>query len=376
MRKRLFTPGPTEVPDRVRERLSRPLVHHRTEEYRVIQSEAVAALQRIMKTKNPVLLFACSGTGVMEAAVANVTQPGEKAVVTEFGKFSGRWAEIGKTYGLEVVTVSAPWGEVVAPDLLSRALDAHPEAKVVFTTHAETSTGALEDVGAVARIAHDRGTLVVVDAIASIAADRVETDAWGLDVVIGSSQKGVMTPPGLSFLAVSEAAREKIGRGHHPAYYFDLGRALDAYSKGDTSWTPPIALIAGIREALAMIEEEGLENTIERHGRNARAVRSAVRALGFVVLASIPAACTTAVVFEGGQAEAVRKTLWEKHGMRIAGGQGPLKGQVVRLGHLGYCFENDIFSLMAAFESTLLELGIIEYAGAGVEALFQEFGRK
>lgn len=376
MKIRLFTPGPTEVPDRVRERLSRPLFHHRTEEYRAIQRQAIESLQRLMKTGNPVLLLACSGTGAMEAAVANVTRPGETVIVTSFGKFSARWAEIGRVYGLDVVTVEAPWGETVPPERVARALDEHPGAGVVFTTHAETSTGVLEDIRGVAEAARERGALVVVDAIASVAADPLETDAWGLDVVVGSSQKGVMTPPGLSFLSVSKEARERVASRKHPVYYFDLGRALDAFAKGDTPWTPPIALVCGLHEALAMIEEEGVEKTIARHHRNAAATRAAVRALGLGVLAAVPAACTTAVVFENGEAEAVRKRLWETYGIRVAGGQGALKGRVIRLGHLGYCFESDIFALIAALESTLVDLNVVAAGGRGVQALFEEFAKK
>lgn len=372
-RKRLFTPGPTEVPERVREALARPLHHHRTAEYRNVQREATEGLQRLMKTRNPVLLMACSGTGAMEAAVANVTRPGEKVLVTDFGKFSHRWKEIAEVYGLEVIAVEAPWGEPVAPEAVERALDGNPGVGAVFTTHAETSTGVLEDVRAIGSIACPRGVLVVVDAIASLAADPVESDAWGLDVVIGSSQKGVMTPPGLAFLSVSEAARERLAGQGRRAYYFDLARALDAYEKGDAPWTPAISLVAGLREALAMIEEEGLANTIERHARNARATRAAVEALGYRVLASAPASCTSAVLFGEGRAEEIRKHLWDVHGMRVAGGQGPLKGRIVRLGHLGYCFESDVFTLVQALESTLLDLGLADSPGRGVGALFREY---
>lgn len=372
-RKRLFTPGPTEVPPRVRERLARPLVHHRTDEYRAVQREAEEGLQRLMRTKNPVLFLACSGTGAMEAAVANVTDPGDKVLVTEFGKFSRRWTEIAEVFGLEVVRVEAAWGDAVAPERVAAALDAHAGVSAVFTTHAETSTGVLEDVRAIGRIARERGILTVVDAIASIAADPLEADAWDLDVVVGSSQKGVMTPPGLAFLSLSEEARRRIARRRRRLYYFDLARSLEAYGKGDAPWTPAISLVAGLHEALSMIEEEGVDNVIERHARNARATRSAVRALGLGLLATVPASCTTAVVFEDGRAEAVRKHLWEAHGIRVAGGQAQLKGKIVRLGHLGYCFECDIFALVSALESTLLDLGLVESPGRGVEALFREY---
>ncbi len=372
-RKRLFTPGPTEVPSRVREKLAQPLIHHRSAEFRAIQRETTEGLQWIMKTRNPVLLLTCSGTGAMEAAVANLTHPGEKVLVTDFGKFSHRWIEIAGTYGLDVVGVDARWGDPVLPERVVRSLDDNPGVGVVFTTHAETSTGVLEDVRSVSRIARERGALVVVDAIATIGAEALETDAWGLDVVIGSSQKGVMTPPGLAFLSVSEAARERIGRGRRAVYYFDLVRALESCEKGETPWTPAIALVAALHEALNMIKEEGLENAIERHGRNARATRSAVQALGCALLASTPANCTTAVLFEDESAEVVRRRLWELHGIRVAGGQAQLKGKIVRLGHLGYCFESDVFTLITALESTLFDLGLIESAGRGVEALFREY---
>lgn len=353
--------------------MARPLIHHRTAEYRAIQREVIEDLQRFMKTQNPVLLLASSGTGAMEASVVNLTRPGEKVLVTVAGKFGGRWKEIGEAYGLDVVAVEARWGEPVPPEEVARALDDNPGVGVVFTTHAETSTGVLQDVKSIATIARERGALVVVDAITSICAEVLETDVWELDVVVGSSQKGVMTPPGLAFLSLSGAARERVERALHGAYYFDLNRALAAYDVGDTPWTPAIGLVTGLNEALKMIGEEGLENVIERHARNARATRAAVRALGLGLLASVPANCITAVVFEDGNAEAVRKHLYQVYGMRIAGGQAQLKGRIVRLGHLGYYFESDIFTLISGFESTLLDLGVIESGGRGLEALFTEF---
>ncbi|MBP2681525.1 MAG: aminotransferase [Candidatus Krumholzibacteriota bacterium] len=370
---KLFTPGPTVVPWRVREKMARPIIHHRTSEYRAIQRGVTDDLRRFMKTENPVLLLASSGTGAMEAALANVTRPGEKVLVTAMGKFSARWKEIAEVYGLEVVSADARWGDPVSPEAVERALDENPGVRAVFTTHAETSTGVLQDVRSVAKIARERGALIVVDAITTICAENLETDLWGLDVVVGSSQKGVMTPPGLAFVSISPAARERVEGAGRRAYYFDLNRALAAYDNGDTPWTPPIGLVMGLGEALKMIGEEGLENVIERHGRNARATRRAVEALGLELLASSPANCTTAVVFKDGNAETVRKHLFDVHGIRIAGGQAELKGKIVRLGHLGYCFESDIFTLISGLESTLLDIGVIEASGKGIEALFREF---
>jgi aspartate aminotransferase-like enzyme len=371
--RQLFTPGPTEVPWRVREKMAGPMIHHRTEEFRAIQREAIDDLRDLLKTRNRVFLLACSGTGAMETALVNLTARGEKVLVTDLGKFSHRWREIGEAYGLDVTSVEARWGDPVRPEELERALDANPGVKAVFTIHSETSTGVLQDIESMARIARSKGALIVVDAITSVGAERLETDAWGLDVVIGSSQKGVMTPPGLAFLSFSEAARERMDKPGQPSYYFDMKRALASYEDGDTPWTPPIGLVMGLHEALKMIKEEGLESVIERHARNARAVRAAVRALGLEVFPTVPAACVTAVVIPEGHSEQIRKHLHDVYGIRIAGGQGRLKGKIVRIGHLGHYFESDIFTVVSAFESTLLDLGLIDAGGRGVEALFKQF---
>jgi len=371
--RQLFTPGPTEVPWRVREKMAGPMIHHRTEEFRAIQRETIDDLREVMRTRNPVMLLACSGTGAMEAALVNLTKPGEKVLVTVLGKFSQRWKEIAEAYGLDVATVDARWGDPVRPEDLERALGAHPGVGVVFTTHAETSTGVLQDVESMARIAHAKGALIVVDGITSVCSEKLETDAWGLDVVVGSSQKGVMTPPGLAFLSLSDAARARMEGAGQPAYYFDLKRALASHEKGDSPWTPPIGLVMGLHEALKMIKEEGLESVIERHARNARAVRAAVRALDLEVFPSVPANCTTAIVIPDGHAEQIRKHLYDVYGIRIAGGQERLKGKIVRIGHLGHYFESDIFTVVSSFESTLLDMGLVAAGGRGVEALFREF---
>lgn len=208
--KRLFTPGPVEVPQRVLETQARPLIHHRTPEFRAILEEALDHLKYVYKTKNPVLILTSSGSGAMEAAVVNLTRPGERVLVTVVGKFSDRWRELGESYGLDVVLVKSKWGDPASPDDVKKTLDDNPDVGVVFTTHSETSTGVLQDVKSIARTAHEHGALVVVDGITSLGSQVVETDAWGLDVVIGGSQKGVMSPPGLAFISLSEAARERM----------------------------------------------------------------------------------------------------------------------------------------------------------------------
>ena len=251
--------------------------------------------------------------------------------------------------------------------------EAHPDIDVVFTTHCETSTGVLQDVKSMSRIAHDNGALMVVDGITGLCAQVVETDDWNLDVVIGGSQKGFMIPPGLAFLSVSESAQERMEGNGHPVYYFDLKKALRSYETDDTPWTPAMTLVIALNEALKMIREEGLENVIRRHARNAKAVRLAAKALGLRLLASIPANATTAVIPKEGTADDIRSHLDTVYGVKVAGGQGELKGKIIRLGHLGYYHETDMYTMISALEATLYDLGLNETVGKGIEALLHQF---
>jgi aspartate aminotransferase-like enzyme len=371
--KKLFTPGPTQVPPRILETMARPLIHHRTEEFRAIHREALEGLRYVYKSKNPVIILTTSGTGAMEAAVANLTRPGEKALVTVCGKFSERWKELGEVYGLDVIVLEAKPGDPVTPEQVAEAFAASPDIGTVFTTHCETSTGVLQDVKAMSRIAHEHSALIVVDGITSLCAQVVETDDWRLDAVIGGSQKGFMTPPGLAFISLSESAQERVERGGHPVYYFDLRKALRSYEKIDTPWTPALTLVIALNEALKMIREEGLENVIRRHTRNAKAVRVATKALGLKLLASVPANATTAFVPKADTADKIRKHLDEVYGIKVAGGQGDLKGKIVRLGHLGFYHETDMYTLISALEATLYDLGMNKVMGKGVEALLNQF---
>lgn len=372
-KKRLFTPGPTEVPGQVLEAMARPLVHHRTEPFRVMQSGVMKDLQYIFRTENPVVILAASGTGAMEAAVANLTSPGEKVVVTVCGKFGERWRELAQAYRLEVVSVEAPWGHPVAPDTVDKVFRGADGASILFTTHCETSTGVLQDIERFAKIAHEHGALVAVDAITSLCAQVVETDAWGLDVVVGGSQKGFAVPPGLSFIALSRGALGRIGRAGHPVYYFDLARALKSAEKGESPYTPAISLVVALRESLSMIKDEGLENTIRRHEMNASAVRAAVRALGLGLFAETPCNATTAVVPPEGRASEIAKTMERSYGVKIALGQAHLKGRILRLGHLGFYSQTDMYTLISALEAALADLDLNPYPGKGVEALLRAF---
>ena len=366
---KLFTPGPTAVPPEVLETMGRPLIHHRTDQFRAAHREVMDNLRYIMQTQNPVVVLSSSGTGAMEAAVVNLTQPGDKILATVNGKFSDRWALIARRYGVETVTLETEWGEPVTPEQLERAFDQNPDIAVLFTTHSETSTAVLQDVGAFARIAHDRGALIAVDGITSVGAHEVLTDEWGLDAVVGGSQKGVMTPPGAAYVSLSPNAIAKMEDGRHPCFYFDLLAAVKSADKGDTPYTPSISLFLGLQRALQMMREEGIENVIARHAANASAVRAAVSALGLRQLSSSPSNAVTAVVPPEGTAPDIVKTMESRYGVKIAGGQNQLKGKIVRLGHLGYYEPSDMQTMIAALEGTLIDLGITKEHGAGLAAM-------
>lgn len=369
----LFTPGPTAVPDEVREALARPLVHHRTDTFRTAYREVLDNLRYIMRTENPVVVLSASGTGAMEAAVVNLTRPGEKVLVTVSGKFGDRWRALATAYGLDVVPVEATWGEPVTAEQVERAFSDNKNMSVMFTTHSETSTGVLQDVEAFARIAREHGALIAVDGISSICAHAVLTDAWGLDAVIGGAQKGVMTPPGLSYVSLSRRAIQKMESGRHPCYYFDLVAAVKSAEKGETPYTPAVPLVFAMRRALEMIRNEGIENVIARHAANAAAVRAAVRAMNLALLATVPCNATTAVVPPEGTADPIRVRMEEIYGVKIAGGQASLKGKIVRLGHLGYYGATDMYTMVSAFEATLKDLGVVASFGAGIDALRKSF---
>jgi aspartate aminotransferase-like enzyme len=370
---KLFTPGPTAVPAEVLETQARPLIHHRTEEFRAAHRAAMEGLQYLLRTKNPVAILTASGSGAMEAAVVNLTAPGETVVVAEAGKFGERWREVAAAHGLTVVSVKADYGRVVKPEEIERAFKAHPGAKVLFATHSETSTGVLMDVAAYAKVAHAHGALVVIDAITSAGAHDVMTDEWGLDAVIGGSQKGVMIPPGLAYVALSGRAMAKMRAGRHHVYYFDLLKAVASAEKGDTPYTPAITLMLALERALEMIRAEGIENVIARHDANARAVRAAVTAMGLKLLADVPSNATTAVLTPGDSAGKITKHIEKTYGVKIAGGQGAVQGKIVRIGHLGYYDESDMYTVMSAFEATLNDLGLVQTFGKGVEALRRSF---
>jgi aspartate aminotransferase-like enzyme len=353
----LMTPGPTPVPPEVLAAIAEPVVHHRGPDFRVVLERCLARLREVFRTETDVLMFTSSGTGAMESAVANLAARGDRVTVVSNGYFGERWQAIAASCAADVDVVDYQWGEVPSADDLASRLAERP-AKAVFVTHSETSTGVVADVRSLAAAAKDAGALVVVDAVSSLGAVPLETDAWGIDVVCSGSQKALMTPPGLAFTTASEAAYA--ARASSPRFYFDWERTRTAQRKLDAAFTPAVSLVCGLDVALSLLLGEGLESAFERHVRLGRACRAGAKAMGLELFS--PDDDSSAVVTairapDGIDSGDVVLALRDKHGITIAGGQGPLKGQVFRIGHIGYFDVFDITTALAAVELTLVELG-------------------
>src|SRR4029079_11113237 len=367
----LFTPGPTPVPPEVLAACALPIVHHRGADFRRVYERCLARLKEVFRTENEVLLFAASGTGTMESAIANLCSPGERVCVVSAGAFGERWGAIAAAYGCEVDRLAYQWGETpFAEDLASRL--AERESRVVLLTHSETSTGVVADVRALVAAAKDAGAIAVVDAISSLGGVPLETDEWGVDVVISGSQKALMTPPGLAVVSVSQAAWD--ARGTLPRFYFDWERTRKAQAAFDSEFTPAVSLVLGLDVALGMILERGLEAAFERHVRLGRACREGIKAMGLELFSpdDDSAAVVTAVrAPEGVDAGALLLLLRDRHGVTLAPGQGPLKGKIFRIGHIGYFDVFDIATALAAVELALTELGAEIERGVATTRAFE-----
>jgi len=370
LKKRLFTPGPVPVPDRVRLAMAQPIVHHRAAEFIPLFRACREGLQRIFQTEQPVLIFAASGTGAMDAAVSNLLSPGDHALVVRGGKFGERWDEICRAYGVRTTCLDVEWGCAVEPARVAEALEAHADIKAVYLQASETSTAVrhpVREIAEVVRRSDER--LLVVDAITAIGVYDLPMDAWGLDVVVSGSQKAFMLPPGLAFMGISERARRFAERSSCPHYYFDLAKELKSLPTDQTSWTPAVSLLAGLAEALRMIlDEEGLEETWRRTESLAHATREAMRAIGLRLLApDAPSpACTAVCVPDGVDGKLLRTTLRDELGFTVADGQGHLKGRIFRLAHLGYFDRFDAIACVAAVEMALAAVGYVHKMGEGV----------
>ena len=375
MKKRLFTPGPTPVPEEVLLELALPVGYHRSPQAKEILGEVVRGLQYVFQTQQPVYVLTSSGTGAMEAAVTNLVAPGEKVILCTAGRWGERWRNILKAYGAEIVAVEVPYGEAVTPEQLAQALAQHRDAVAVYATLCETSTGVGHDIAAFGQLVRDTPTLLVVDGISGIAAMECRMDAWGIDVLVTGSQKALMMPPGLAYLAVSAKGWQKIEATPVRNFYFDLRRYRKALADGpDTPFTPANTLIRAQKRALERLRVEGIEQVWRRHECLARACRAAVQALGLELFARRPADALTVIrVPSGLDGSAVLKRLEKEYGYKWADGQDTLKGKIWRLSHMGYVDPFDVLGAIAALELVLAAVGMPVAVGHGVATFQREY---
>jgi serine---pyruvate transaminase len=355
----LLTPGPTPVPPEVLAALAEPVIHHRARDYRQIYERCLARLRDVYRTQNDVLMFTTSGTGAFESAVANLTSPGDRQLVLSAGNFGERWAGMVQAFGAELVHVRLDWGETPEPDDLRGAL-AGGDVRVVYLTHSETSTGVVCDVQALAAVAKEAGALVVVDAVSSLGAVPLETDAWDIDVAVSGSQKALMCPPGLAFVSVSSAALDAASRATAPRYVLDWERTRKAQTKLDAPFTPAVSIVRALDVALGLLFDDGLEAAFDRHARLGRACREGAKAMGLELFSPDEerSAVVTAIRSpDGVDATEVVSELRDRFGITIANGQGGLKGKIFRIGHIGWFDVFDITTALAAVELVLADAG-------------------
>ncbi|MFH1505011.1 MAG: alanine--glyoxylate aminotransferase family protein [Candidatus Omnitrophota bacterium] len=369
-RRFLMTPGPSPVPSFVRESLSREIMHHRTDEFREILEQAHSGLKDIFCTKNPVFILSSSGTGAMEASVSGLFSKGDKVIAIRGGKFGERWAEIGKAFGLDVIEMDVEWGSAPLAKDLSELLDKNKGVRGVLTTLCETSTATVYDIKAIAKVTKEKGALLVVDAISGLGQDVLRTDEWRVDVVVSGSQKGLMLPPGLAFISLSEKAQNAVKNSNLPKYYFDLAKALKSYQKNDTPYTSAVSLIVSLREAVDFIVKDGVEARLKRFEKMAQAAREAAGALGLKIFSKNPSASVTAICSpQGVKSSELVKILRNEFGMSIAGGQDQAKDKIFRIAHMGWINEQDLIACFSLLEKALKDLGYKFKLGSSIARL-------
>ncbi len=370
-KQRLLTPGPTPLLPQALQAMMGSDIHHRTEDFRKLYRGVLSALQRVFGTSNDVLCIVSSGTGALEASVTNFLSPGDRVIVCSAGKFGERWVSLANVFGLDPVVLTAPYGEVVAPHRVSEALAANPTARAVMLQASETSTGAAHDVRAIGEIVQRTGALLLLDAITGLGTMPLDIDHWGLDVVVGGSQKAFMIPPGLAFLSVSAKAWAFAATSKLPKLYFDLTKERKNAANGESTWTPAISLVIALAEALKYIESLGMDKLIENAQLLAHATRQACLALGLELFAPhSPSSSVTAVrAPKGLDSGVIVKEFRTRFGSIIANGQSEMKGQIFRIAHLGYFDFPDLFALVAELEIILAAHGIEVQFGSGVAAV-------
>jgi aspartate aminotransferase-like enzyme len=374
LKRYLLAPGPTPVPSEVLLAMAAPLIHHRSPDFMPVLDSAKKGLKWLYQTKNDVLILTSTGTGGMVGAVNNFFNKGDKVLVINGGKFGERWTNICRAYGLDVEEIIIEWGYAVKPEEVEERLKKDKDIKGVFVQASETSTGVYHDIETLASIVKKfENTLFIVDAISALVAHDLKTDKWGIDVMVGGSQKGVMLPPGIAFVSVSEKAWSRAETSKSPKFYFNFRKERENLAKNQTNFTSPVTLIIGLNESLKMLQAEGLGKVFKRHARLADAARKAVQAIGLKLYPKeSPSNAVTAIMTPPGiDGQAVYETLREKYGITAAGGQGRARGKIFRIAHLGYSDRFDIITAIAGIEMTLKEMGHTVKLGSGV-AVAQE----
>ena len=370
-KQRLLTPGPTPLYPPALHAMMASDIHHRTEDFRKAYRSCLADLKEVMGTAHDLLMFAASGTGAMDASVSNLFSRGDKVIVCSAGKFGERWAEIAKAYGLDATVLTVPYGKVVAPAQVEEALAKEPATRGVFVQASETSTGAAHDVRAMATAVSKTDAIFVVDAITGLGTMPLDIDGWGIDVLIGGSQKAFMIPPGLAFLSISPKAWKFTETSTLPHYYFNLKKEKKSGDAGESSWTPATSLILALAEALRYIKQLGMPKLIENAEMLAHATRTAAVRMGLELFApDSPASSATAIKAPAGMDSGVIvKEFRSRFGSIIANGQGSMKGQIFRIAHLGYFDFADLFAVIAGLEIILNANGFPVKYGTGVAAV-------
>jgi aspartate aminotransferase-like enzyme len=365
----LLTPGPTPVPPEVEAAMAEPIVYHRGPEFQQTLRRVLDRLPQVFRTSGEPILFTSSGSGAMESAVANLVSPGDRALVVSAGYFGERWAQILERYGADVRHLRYAWGETPDPADVVREL-AGGDVELVYCTHCETSTGVVGDVRAIAEAARVAGALCVVDAVSSLGAVPLEQEAWGIDVVVSGSQKALMTPPGLALASPTAAAVERSREASSPRFYLDWARALAAQGQGRTPFTPAVSLVRGLDVALGMLLEAGLEQAWERSRRLGAACREGAKALGLELFSpdeDRSAVVTAISVPDGVDGVELVRRMRERSGVTVAGGQGELRGKIVRIGHIGFIGLDEVNAALEALALALAEAGVpVEPAAARV----------
>jgi aspartate aminotransferase-like enzyme len=371
----LMAPGPTPVPPEVLAAGARPVLHHRGPDFRELLKRCLARLAEVTRTEHDVLLFTASGSGAFESAVVNLLSPGDRVLAVTAGEFGDRWAAMAGVYGADVHELRYAWGETPQPDDVRTRLE-ETGAEVVFLVHSETSTGVVSDVQALAAAAREQGALPVVDAVSSLGAVPLETDAWALDVVVAGSQKALMTPPGLSLTTVSPAAWERCARTTTPRFYFDWTKLHAQLQAGSTPFTPAVSLVVSLDTALALLLEEGLESAFARHAALGRACREGAKAMGLELFSPDEerSAIVTAILTpEGVDAREIVLALRDRFGITVAGAHGDMGPKMLRIGHIGYYDVFDITTALAALETLLVERGADVERGTAVARALEAY---